>query len=103
MRTIFLILLGSLIVSNTFSPQFLIWLAPFVAFLSYLEAGMFIGASSLTWLYFRYWDDLINLTPLATSVLIARNVLLVLLFLVSVYKLIKLRNGKKNQFRKRGI
>ena len=86
MRLIFLILLFPILTSNTFSPQYLIWIAPFVAFLSYLEIGMFVGASSLTWLYFRYWDDLIRLAPLATSVLIVRNILLVLLFCVSFYK-----------------
>lgn len=89
MRLIFLILLGAILSSNTFSPQYLIWVAPFVAFLSGLEAGLFISASFLTWLYFRYWDSLIMLDPMAVGLLVGRNVLLIVLFLVVVYKLIK--------------
>jgi len=89
MRTIFLILLGSILMSKTFSPQYLIWVAPFVSFLSNLEAGLFVSASFLTWFYFRYWNDVIALSPMATSILIARNVLLVVLLLVSTIKLVR--------------
>lgn len=84
-RTAFTIILGAILISSTFSPQFLIWVAPFVAFLTVPEILMFIGASSLTWIYFRYWDDIaLKLMPLATEVLVARNLLLVLLFVVSL-------------------
>ena len=91
MRIIFIILLGAILASNTFSPQYLVWIAPFVAFLTNLEAGLFIFASFMTWFYFRYWDDVINLMPMATSLLIVRNVLLLILLIVSVNKIVKER------------
>ena len=83
-RLAFIIILGSIVLSNTFSPQFLIWAAPFVAFLTIPEILMFTGASSLTWIYFSYWDDLIKLYPVVTNVLIARNILLVILLVTSI-------------------
>lgn len=89
MRLIFVILLGTILFSNTFSPQYLIWVAPFVAFLSAWEAGLFISASFMTWFYFRYWNDIIALQPMAVSLLITRNVILIILFLYSLYRLIK--------------
>lgn len=93
MRVPFLIILLSILISNTFSPQYLIWLAPFVAFLDDEEIALFISASFLTWVYFRQWNDLISLQPVVIGVLIARNSLLILLFLVSFIKLIKNKKG----------
>jgi len=87
MRIPFLLILLSILISNTFSPQYLIWLAPFVAFLDDEEIGLFISASFLTWVYFRHWSDLIQLQPVVIWVLIIRNLLLILLFLVSIYKI----------------
>ena len=89
MRLSFIILLFLVLSNNTFSPQYLIWLAPFVAFLSHAEAGLFIGASVLTWTYFRYWEDVVMLFPMATSLLIVRNIFLIVLFLIALYKLLK--------------
>lgn len=89
MRTIFVILLGAILASNTFSPQYLIWVAPFVAFLTHLEAGLFISASFMTWFYFRYWNDIVNLMPMAVSLLIIRNLLLIVLLLVSISRLVR--------------
>jgi len=89
MRLSFIILLFLVLSNNTFSPQYLIWLAPFVAFLSHAEAGLFIGASVLTWTYFRYWGDVVILSPMATSLLIVRNIFLIVLFLIALYKLLK--------------
>jgi len=89
MRLSFILLLAAILFSNTFSPQYLVWVAPFVAFLSHLEAGLFISCSFLTWFYFRYWDSLIQLEPMAVSILVARNILLVILLLISIYKLLK--------------
>jgi len=89
MRLIFLLLLGAILTSSTLSPQYLIWLAPFVAFLTPIESGIFIFTSSLTWLYFRYWEDILNLQPMAVSLLATRNALLVLLFFISLAILIK--------------
>ena len=100
MKLPFLIILLSILISNTFSPQYLIWLAPFVAFLDDEEIGLFISASFLTWVYFRYWNDLIQLQPMAVGVLIARNLLLILLLLVSVLKFCK---GKRNPIRKNDL
>jgi len=89
MRLSFIILLFLVLSNNTFSPQYLIWLAPFVAFLSHAEAGLFIGASVLTWTYFRYWEDVVMLFPMATSLLIVRYIFLIVLFLIALYKLLK--------------
>ena len=98
MRLFFITILGAVLLSNTFSPQYLIWIAPFVAFLSTAEILMFVGASSLTWMYFRYWNDLVQLAPIATGLLIARNLLLLILLIVSViivvrdiYRMVKTR------------
>ena len=97
MRLIFLILLGAILFSNTFSPQYLIWVAPFVAFLSSLEAGLFISASFLTWVYFRYWNDLIQLWPMVTGILVVRNLLLILLLIIGIIKVLKDRNSKLSE------
>ena len=94
LRFSFLTVLLTILVSNTFSPQFLIWLAPFAACLSNLEAGLLVAASGLTWMYFRNWDDLVQLQPMATSLLILRNLILIILFLVSLRKY--LRKGGEN-------
>ena len=100
MRLAFTILLLLVLSNNTFSPQYLIWLAPFVAFLSHAEARLFIVASVLTWTYFRYWEDVVALSPMAASLLIVRNALLVILLLIALYNLFrqistKLRNGSR--------
>lgn len=95
MRFIFLLLLLSILASNVFSPQYLIWLAPFVCFLSGLEAGLFISASFMTWFYFRYWDDVVTLQPMAVNLLILRNGLLIVLFLVGMYKLISEKRNNR--------
>ena len=87
-RTAFLLILFSIMLSNTFSPQYLIWLAPFAVFLSTLEAGMFIFSCFLTWFYFRYTNDLVTLQPMVVSLLILRNLVLLLLFLICLFKLI---------------
>lgn len=89
MRLSFVLLLAAILFSNTFSPQYLIWVAPFVAFLSHLEAGLFTGVSFLTWFYFRNWDSLIQLEPMAVFTLVIRNILLAILLLISIYKLLK--------------
>ncbi|MDD5146917.1 MAG: hypothetical protein PHN39_04250 [Candidatus Pacebacteria bacterium] len=48
----------------------------------------------MTWFYFRYWDDVVTLQPMATNLLILRNLVLIALFLVGLYKLIKGKKGK---------
>jgi len=89
MRFIFTLLLSAILYSNTFSPQYLIWVAPFVAFLSDLEVGLMVFASFLTWFYFRNWDSVISLEPMDVSILILRNIVLIVVLLISVYKLLK--------------
>ena len=84
MRLVFILLLSSILASNTFSPQYLIWVAPFVAFLSTIEAGLFITSTTLTWLYFRSWEDVLNLAPFTINILVLRNVLLMVNLLVSI-------------------
>jgi len=89
MKLVFLLLLGSILTSSTFSPQYLIWIAPFVPFLTNFERSLFILSSFLTWFYFRYWNDIIALQPMAISLLVTRNALLVLLFFISLLILIR--------------
>lgn len=93
MRMFFILILSAVLYSNTFSPQYLIWIAPFVAFLTIWEIGLFVSASTLTWMYFRYWNDVINLMPIVTSLLIARNIVLVILHIeymtIYLYSLFK--------------
>lgn len=89
MRLIFILLLGAILCSSTFSPQYLIWVAPFVAFLNPLESGMFIFSSFLTWFYFRYWNDIINLSPVASTILLTRNLILLSLIIINLIILIK--------------
>ncbi len=103
MRFTFILILATLIWSGTLSPQFLIWAAPFAAFLGMPGALMFIGASSLTWVYFKYWDDLIRLAPLATSVLISRNLLLVILLVYESLTLVKSIFGSKKSIKEVSI
>lgn len=85
----FALLLVAILSSYTFSPQYLIWVAPFAAFLDTTGALLFIGASSITWVYFRYWGDVIALAPLATGLLIIRNTLLIILFLREFIKIVR--------------
>lgn len=89
MRTAFLLILGLMLVNNTLSPQYLIWLAPFMAFLSPIESGLAIVISVLTYIYFHYWNDVITLQPMATNILVLRNILLIVLFFFSLVKAIK--------------
>jgi len=89
MRLIFVLLLSAILGSSTFSPQYLIWVAPFVAFLTPLESGLFIFSSFLTWFYFRYWMDIINLQPVASYILLTRNVVLLSLIIISYIIIIK--------------
>lgn len=88
-RSCFIVLLFVVLTNSIASPQFLMWLVPFVAFLTTVEITMFIGASSLTWIYTKYWDDVVSLQPMAISILIFRNIVLILLFVVSTVLLIK--------------
>lgn len=96
MRIAFLIILGIILISNIFSAQFLLWIAPFIAFLSPLESGLAIFASLITLFYFRYWNDVIYLYPMAVNFLLLRNFLLIALFIVSLFFLTKdLKKTKK--------
>ena len=81
-RLCFLIILAVIMASPSFSTQFLAWFAPFAAFLSFPEGLLILGVSTSTWIYSKYWDDVTKLMPLATSVLIFRNLLLVSLFII---------------------
>ena len=89
MRILFILLTILILTSSTFSPQYLIWLAPFVAFLTPVEGGMFVLSSIMTWFYFRYTGDLVNLEPVVCTVLAARNILLIALVTLSTILLFK--------------
>ena len=82
-RLCFLIILAVIMISPSFSTQFLIWFAPFAAFLTFYEGILILGVSASTWIYSKYWSDVVTLQPLAVQVLIGRNVLLAILFIVS--------------------
>lgn len=94
-RVCLLIILAVIMISPSFSTQFLAWFAPFAAFLTFPEGLLVLGVSASTWIYSKYWDDVTKLLPLATSVLIFRNLLLVLLFVVVLGIFIKDLVSKK--------
>lgn len=82
-RLAFIITLLAISASNVFSPQYLLWAAPFVMFLTKVEISLFLVATTLTSVYFRFWPDVIALEPLATQMLIARNLTILGLVVVS--------------------
>lgn len=90
-RLSFFVVLVTILASNVFSPQFLIWLAPFAPFLTSLEAGLLVVASLLTFLYFRVWEDVVRLQPMAVSLLLLRNFVLVVLAFVVLRNLVSSR------------
>lgn len=88
MRRPFVVLLFFILFSQTFSTQYLIWIAPFMPFLTTLEVVLYFISVSLTWLYFSVWGDVVTLQSLAMGLLIGRNIILVILFLVSFMTLL---------------
>lgn len=88
LRLSFFVVLVTILASNVFSPQFIIWLAPFAPFLTGLEAGLLTAVSGLTWMYFRVWEDVVKLQPMAVSLLLLRNFVLIVLFFVVLKNLV---------------
>ena len=68
------------------SPQYLIWLLPLIALLrSRLLAALLLGACVLTQVYFQHdYHDVVTLQPMIW-VVVARNVVLLALFLVLMW------------------
>jgi hypothetical protein len=66
------------------SPQFMIWLVPFVALVGGLEALLLAAALAATqvWFPFRYWDLVKQFDPLASWFVLLRDLLLVALLVV---------------------
>jgi Glycosyltransferase family 87 len=63
------------------SPQFLIWLIPLVPLVGLAATGLLAAALVLTqlWFPFRYWELALEFDPLASALVLARDLLLVAL------------------------
>jgi uncharacterized membrane protein len=82
---------------KVYSPQFAIWLIPFVALLRSVTARvLFIAALVLTQVYFpkRYWRYAIGFHPAESWVVLARNMLVVALFTVLAVTLVRGRAAR---------
>ncbi|MGA0557573.1 glycosyltransferase 87 family protein [Larkinella sp. VNQ87] len=63
--------------NKVFSPQYLVWLLPFVPFLSIGQFGVFVGILMLTNLIYPvFYSKLIDPTPIGIGLLNLRNLLL---------------------------
>jgi hypothetical protein len=75
---------------KVFSPQFLIWLIPLVPLVrgkrGLAAGGLFLAAMVLTqlWFPYRYWRLAIDLDPLASWLVLARDLALLMLLAVLV-------------------
>ncbi len=82
----------TLITSKILSPQYLIWLIPLVPLIltrwRHAVLGVFIGAGIMTYYIFPHnYLSLLNLDPGVVTVLILRNILVVLITWLSVLSL----------------
>jgi hypothetical protein len=66
---------------KVFSPQFLIWLIPLVPLVGLAATGLLAVALILTqlWFPFRYWELALEFDPLASALVLARDLVLVAL------------------------
>jgi hypothetical protein len=66
------------------SPQFLIWLIPLVPLVGLAATGLLAAALVLTqlWFPFRYWELALEFDPLASALVLARDLVLVALTLI---------------------
>jgi uncharacterized membrane protein len=71
--------------AKVFSPQFVLWLVPFVALVPDVTALLLLVAALVltqTWFPRHYWDLALRLAPLQSWELLARDVAVVALFVV---------------------
>lgn len=81
----FTTILAFLIGSKLLSPQFLIWLMPFVGFMDTKTIWLFLIATGITSWYFTYWGQITQLqTPYFYAVLV-RNAILLFIFIRLIY------------------
>ena len=74
--------LGFILGNGVFSPQYLIWLAPFVPFIKRRTQLLVMGASFLTMLYLGYYGQAVHFENPYYMILFLRNVLLLLAIVV---------------------
>lgn len=75
------LLLGLLIVSKVFSPQYMLWLVPVVPFLAGPKRAMLVAAMALTAAIFPLlYDGVLQLQLVPICLLVLRNLLLIVLW-----------------------
>lgn len=80
LSSLLLALLVFISINKVFSPQYLIWLVPFVFFMRFWQLALLVAIFLLTRLVYPvFYSDLINLKPLAIVLLNIRNLLVILL------------------------
>lgn len=76
-----LLIFWFILANKVLSPQYLIWLLPFLSFWRGFKVWVFLLILVLSFLPFPFWlGDLINFEPFPYTVLLIRNFLLLLIF-----------------------
>lgn len=102
------VILGLIVVNKVFSPQYIVWLGPVLAValrsapskLGYATATLTVLAAALgTFIFpFHYWDLVHEQTPTGVNALVVRNVLILIMFVLS---LVWLANDVRKEVRQR--
>jgi len=74
--------LGFILANEVFSPQYLIWLAPFVPFIKKRTQLLTMSASFLTMLYLGYYGQAVHFENPYYMIIFMRNVLLLAVMIV---------------------
>ena len=90
-ETIVLVLLFSITFSKVFSPQYLLWVFPFIGLLDRRDMCLFGGIAMLTTLIFPvyYFSEILpTVSPLGLGLIASRNVMMVGIVLHLLYRLV---------------
>lgn len=92
----FVVLLAAMVASKVLSPQYLVWLTPFVPFVIgprrvAVSVGVIVAGLLTYWLYPWRYDALLNRDTSAVALLAARNVVLVATAVLAVMSLRRAR------------